>query len=177
MGKAHASGRTPSPAPADAPKGRMSRFALFLVVCALIAAAFGGGALWGALRTRAERQAWQKERAGLEERIASQAKELAAATVRDVLYTLDEGLSKVLIDLAEKNYGLARDEAATLADSLTRASADLPESSRASLAELGPVLAEIGRAADAVSPDARSAALRARDLLSQLISGTQPVAP
>ena len=163
-----------------APGKKTSRFAVFLAVLALVAAAFGGGALWGHLRARADREAWQKQRDELEQRIASQEREASAARARDAIHGLDEGLSRVLINLAEKNYGLARDEASALSRALAdlggspAATAGLPEEFRARLASVEPLLAEVTRAADALSPDARASALRARDMLRQLAAQTVP---
>ena len=115
-----------------APGMKRSRFAVFLAVLALVAAAFGGGALWGHLRARADREVWQKQRDEMEQRIASQELEASAARARDAIHGLDEGLSRVLINLAEKNYGLARDEASALSRALADLGGSPAATSRAS---------------------------------------------
>ncbi len=147
------------------------RFRIFLVVCALVAAAFGGGALWGHLRARADRSTWQKERTTLEERLAALEGEVATARAQAVVHRLDEALSKVLVDLAEKNYGLARDEAAALARTVSSAAADLPAAWRGGLDQAASLLDEAARAADALSPDARARTVQARETLRQLAAG------
>lgn len=155
------------------PKRKTSRFTVFLVVCALIAAAFGGGFLWGYLRLRDAQTAWQQERTSLEAERAAQAERIAAAGLRELLWQMDGGVSTVIINLLEKNFGLARDEAAALKGVLARVSAELTEEARGRLSPLGPVLDDIERGAESLSPDARTAALRARELLRQLIDTTQ----
>jgi hypothetical protein len=155
------------------PKRKSSRFTVFLVVCVLIAASFGGGYLWGFLRLRDAQTAWQQERTSLEAERAAQAERIAAAGLRELLWQLDGGVSTVIINLLEKNFGLARDGAATLKGLLARVSAELPEEARGRLSPLGPVLDDIERSAEALSPEARMAALRARDLLRQLIGEGQ----
>lgn len=174
MGKTGGSGAGAAPPRAEAQKRSISRFGVFLIVCALIAAAFGGGALWGYLRMRDARAAWLSERAGLEAQLA---REISLARPRELLWQVDEGLSTILINLAEKNFGLARDEAAALKSLLAKSSADLSDEARARLTQLGPVLEDIERSADALSPDVKSRALRARDLLRQLIDQTRTASP
>ena len=159
---------------APEPRRKTSRFTVFLVVCALIAAAFGGGYLWGYLRMRDAQAAWQKERAGLEAERSAQAERMAAAGLREQLWQLDAGVSAVVIHLLEKNFGLARDEATALKALLASASAGLPEETRGRLSQLGPILDEIQRGAEALSPEAKNAALQAQGLLRQIIAQERP---
>lgn len=170
MGRKHGENEAGgAPDAAHPRRGGMTRFRTFLVVCALLAAAFGGGSLLVYLRLRDERAAWQKERAGLTAQVAEQARQIAAAKPRELLWRLDEGFSTILIHLAEKNYGLARDATAAVTAMLAQAPTDLDEEVRAGFAQIGPLLKDVERAAEALRPDARSGAMRAKEILLRLI--------
>ncbi len=108
----------------------------------------------------------------LQQRVAELESEVRVARARATLSGLDERLSKVLIDLAEKNYGLARDEASALARSVSAAAAELPGEWRGGLDQAASLLDDAARSADALSPDARARTVQARDILRQLAAGT-----
>jgi hypothetical protein len=157
-------------APPVAPqKRRVSRLAVFIIVVILIAAAFGAGALLVDTRFRAAQETWRQEKAGLDAKIAAQLGELSTVRSRDVLTKLVEGMSQVYVDVSEKNFGLAREKLDALSAMLAQASEDLDAATKAQLAPLPPLIQEIGRAMTALSPESKSKARDALDLLHKMI--------
>jgi len=149
-------------------KRLVSKFAVFVVVVAAVAAAFGAGALLVSARFRGAEEAWRQDRAGLEAKLATQAVELSAAESRDLLWRLNDAMSTVYINLSEDNFGLARDEMAAATTVLAKASADLGVDAKTQLAPLDPIFADVARSIDALSPDAKSKAREARDFLRKI---------
>ncbi len=150
---------------------KRSRFAGFLVVVVLLAAAFGAGLLLGSLQSRGAREAWLKEKADLQASSSALSKDVDAARSQAFLWRLAEGVAQVRVDLAEKNYGLARDAAAS-ARGLFDAAPELAPEVRAQVSALGPMLADIQSAADSLAPDARSKANDAADFLKRLLESS-----
>jgi hypothetical protein len=164
-------GTMPDEGPPTTPPAetRKSRRGTFLIVVVLIAAAFGGGLLVGLLQARSAREAWQKEKTDLQASAARLSQEAETARSKALFWQLAEGIAQVRANLAEKNYGLARDAAAA-ATKVFDSAADLAPDTRAQLAPLGPLLTEIQSAADSLSPDAKSRAGEAADLLKGLLA-------
>jgi len=146
----------------------VSRFAVLVIVVAVVAAAFGAGAFLVSARFRGAEEAWRQDRAGLEAKLAALEVELAAAKSRELLWRLDDTMSTVYINLTEDNFGLARDEMAALTAILARASADLDADTKTKIAPLESILADIERNIDALSSGARGKAREARDLLRKI---------
>jgi hypothetical protein len=145
-----------------------------LVVVILIACAFGAGALLGFLQLRGARGSWQKEKAELEARLAQASGEIGSLHSRESLWRIAEATAAARIDLAEKNFGLARDAAAAARETYIQAAAALDANTRNEIAPLEPLLAELEKAADAVSPDAKIRAREAAELLQKLLESTAP---
>ena len=147
----------------------MSRLAVFVIVVILVAAAFGAGAFLVNEQFRAAQEAWRQEKAGLDSKIAAQLAELSTVKSRDLLWKLNEGMSRVYIDVSEKNFGLARDEVDALNGMLAKASEDLDAATKTQLAPLPPLIQEIERNITTLSPGAKSKAREAVDLLHKMI--------
>ncbi len=160
--------------PKPAAKKRSPR-AMLATVVVLIAVAFGAGLLLGLLLSRESRQALQKDKADLQASAASLSRDAEAARSRAFLWQLAEGVEQVRVNLAEKNYGLARDAAAG-ARRVLDAGPDLTPELRAQVSALGPMLADIQNAADALAPDTKSKATGAADLLKRILESS-PAAP
>jgi hypothetical protein len=156
------------------PGRRVSRLAVFIIVLILIGAAFGAGALLVNMQFRAAQEAWKQEKAGLDSKLAAQVVELSAVKSHELLWKLNEGMSTVYIDVLEKNFGLARDEMEAMGGILAKAAADIDSATKSKLAPLPPLMEEIARNIAALSPDAKSKAREAMELLRKVIgaSGT-----
>jgi hypothetical protein len=149
-----------------AKKKKVSSFALFLIVVALIAAGFGTGALLVFLRFRTAEKAWLQEKAGIEATFSTQATELAAVKSRETLWRLYEGMSTVYIELSEKNFGLARDEAIALTGILAKNPIELDADTKSKLA---PIMADIVQKAEALDSEAKNKAREAREILRKIV--------
>jgi hypothetical protein len=160
------------------------RLIAILVSVGLIAAAYGGGRLQGALALRAAKAEWQKEQTRLSDSLEARTRELSTLKAQQALWRLSAGLSEVLSDIADKNYGLARDAAGEMSALLSRTLPDMDGPSRERLQPLVTLLAETGQAADTLSPDTRAKAQQARTLVLQALAqpagqqstGQQPAA-
>ncbi len=158
-----------SASPAAGEERRVSKLAVFLIVVALIAASFGSGALVVFLKFRGAEQAWKQERAGLESDLAARTAELSAAKSRELLWELNDGMATVYADLSANNFGLAQDRLTALTTAMANGSAGLDADTKARLAPLEPLLADIARGAQSLSPDAKRKAQEARTLLQGLL--------
>ena len=141
-------------------KGR--RIIVLCVVVVLVAAAFGGGYLWGEVRIREAAAAWKSEREKLQATISENAQSLAVLRSTRALWIVDGRISEVLADLADSNFGLARDAADAARLALQKEIPDLRPEQRAALAPLEQILKEAGQSAAALSPDAKVKARAAR---------------
>jgi len=172
---AGAEGAASSAAPVPRRKGR-GRLIAFLIAVALVAAAYGVGRLQGALSEKAAREEWQKQKAEMESSAAANQKELSDLRSQKVLWRMESGLSEVLANVADKNYGLARDGAQELSDRLSGALQDMDPPLRGRVRPLAPMLDDAARAADSLSPDTRAKVRAARDLVRQILLGPAPPA-
>jgi hypothetical protein len=171
-------------APARTSRSRLIRVA---VVVGAIAAAYGAGRLQGALALRSARAAWQVTESQLNASVETKSKEIAALKSSQTLWQLHAGISEVMADIADKNYGLARDGAREASGVLSRSLADMDAALRDRLQPLVPLLDDTARTADEVSPEARTNAQRARALVQEALaqppagpaggSGGQPPPP
>jgi hypothetical protein len=140
-----------------------------LVALVLIAAALGGGYLWGTIELKNAQIAWGEERDRLGAIVNESAGRIAALEAQQAAWKIDAGISEVIADLADKNYGLARDTALSLSPLYSKASGGMADAVRTALQPLAPLLDEIGRAADSMSPDALSKARLARDMIRKAL--------
>jgi hypothetical protein len=145
---------------------KVSRFAVFMIVVALIAAAFGGGALLVYVQFRNAEAAWKQEKADIEANNSTQTAELTAAKTRETFWRLYEGFSSVYIELTEKNFGLVQSEITTLKTALTAAPAGLDAEVKKKLESL---MTEIASNADALNPEIKNKAREARELLKKIL--------
>ncbi len=166
-----AGAKAPDSEPKKPEKRTRKRFTRVVVVLVLIACAFGAGTLFGFLRLRSARETWLREKGDMESRLTEVSRELSALRPRDSLWRISESIAAVRIDIAEKNFGLARDAAATAQQIYTQASAALDPDTRAQIAPLGPLLTEVQSAAESVSPQAKDRAQAAADLVHKLLDG------
>ena len=150
-------------------KRKISRFSSLVIIVLLIAAGFGAGALLIQMRLRSAQDAWNRQKTGLEATISSQAAELSAAKAHELLWRLSDGLSTVFIDLTERNFGLAHDEMTVISSDLQNASTGLDAPAKARLDPLVPLMADIVKDADALSPNAKTETQAARKLLHDLL--------
>jgi len=148
----------------------------FLVVLVLIAAAFAGGLILGLRQSQGAREEWRRQKSDLEGSTAGLSRDLQSERGRAFLWQVAEGIAEVRVNLAEKNFGLARDAAAAVEQVFAAAPADLSPETRSRLAPLGPLLTQIKAAADSVSPEARSRALEASNLLRLTLEPASPAA-
>jgi hypothetical protein len=148
-------------APAKERKGH--GFRTFIIVIVLMGAAFGGGWYWGESRLRQGTTAWNAEKQKLEATLADTQKSLDALKAAQVLWEIDAGISETVADLADNNFGLARDAAGAARATLQKAT--LPPGQAAALAPLDGLLKDLGQSAAALSPQAKAAAREARTLL------------
>lgn len=118
----------------------------------------------------------RRARARLTNSLKASTKALSTLKTQQALWKLNAGLSEVLADIADKNYGLARDAAREMSALLSRALADMNAAERERLQPLVTLLADAGRAADTLSPEARAKAQQARSLVLQVLAepDTQP---
>lgn len=147
----------------------MSRLVVFIIVVVLIGAGFGAGAVLVNVQFHAAQEAWRQEKAGLDSKLAAQGVELAAVRSHELLWKLKDGMSAVYIDVSEKNFGLARDQVDALTGILSKASADLDAAAKSQLSPLPPLMEDIARNIAALSPDAKSKAREAMEVLRKLI--------
>jgi len=170
--KAETPSKESPPASAGTGHAGRNRLVVVLVCAGLIAAAYGGGRLQDVVSLRAAKAQWDAEKAKLTDSLAARDRELAGLRAQSVLWKLDAGLSQVMADIADKNYGLARDAAADAAGILARMPADMDSSTRDRLQPLAALLEDTRQAADAVSPEALVKARAARALVQQILSGS-----
>ena len=137
-------------------KLKLSRFSFLAIILLLIAAGFGAGALLIQTRLRTAQDAWSREKAILDKTISSQAADLSAAKARVILWGLSDQMSTVLVDLSERNFGLAHDEMTAAMNDLQNTMTGLDAAGKARLDPLLPFMAEIVRDADALSPKAKN---------------------
>jgi hypothetical protein len=138
-------------------------FRTFIIVIVLMGAAFGGGWYWGESRLRQGTSDWNAEKQKLETSLADTQKSLDALKARQVLWEIDAGISEAIADLADNNFGLARDAAGAARLALQKAT--LPPGQAAALAPLDGMLKDLGQSAASLSPQAKAAAREARTLL------------
>jgi hypothetical protein len=129
-----------------------------------------GAACSGAVCAWAVRGAWQKGRADLETEKTARARGVAAAELRETLWSLDAGVCSAAVHLPEKYLGLARGEVAAPKVLAARLSAGLAGERRTEFARLKSLRVEIERGTGALGPAATITALRARDSLGQLLA-------
>jgi hypothetical protein len=81
------------------------RTILIMVVCVVIA--FGAGFAVGYFKLKSAEKEWSVVKRGMEEKIGSLEKDLALAKAREALREIPDSLSQVMIQVTEKNFGLA----------------------------------------------------------------------
>jgi hypothetical protein len=152
-------------------KLRLNRRMVMLAACTvgLLAAGFTMGILRGHHDFADARVSWSLERDRLQTAVDAGNRLASSLRAQEALWELDAEISAVLSDLADKNFGLARDEVATANSLLSKA--DLPAEAAKTLAPLGSLLVDIGRSADGLSADARASAEQARALVRGAIDG------
>jgi hypothetical protein len=155
--------------PAKKPDPRR-RVVTVLIALALLAASYGAGRLQGALALRAAASGWQQEKARLSSSLDANVKALAAVKSRQSLWQLNAGLSEVLADIADKNFGLARDAAREMSALLSRARIDMDPSAAERLQPLVDLISDTARAADALDPETRAKATQARALVVDVLA-------
>jgi hypothetical protein len=150
----------------DAPGTRKPRrFRNFLIILLLVAAAFAGGFIWGEMRLRQASAAWKADQQKLEAALAGNAKTLDALKATQSLWEVDGYVSEVLADLADSNFGLARDAANAAILGLARATPGLTPAQSSTLAPLEGILKDLGQGATSASPDVKARAREARSLI------------
>jgi hypothetical protein len=160
---------TPPAAP-QAP--RRHGFRNFLIVLVLIAAAFGAAYYWGEVRLRQASAEWKADRQKLEASLAEAAKSLDGMKSAQALWEIDSRLSEADADLADNNFGLARDAAEAARLLLEKATPGLSPAQNTALAPLQGALKDLAHSAGSLSPDAKARARAALSLLrSALKSG------
>jgi uncharacterized membrane-anchored protein YhcB (DUF1043 family) len=153
--------------PADTPleTRKPRRFRNFLIALILVAAAFAAGLLLGELRLRQASAAWKADQQKLEAAVADATKSLDALKAAQALWEIDGQVSEVLADLADNNFGLARDAADAARLLLEKAAPGFTVAQSSALAPLEGVLKDLGQSATSLSPDVKSKAREARSLL------------
>jgi hypothetical protein len=151
-----------APAPQEP---RRHGFRNFLIVVVLLAAAFGAGWYWGEVRLRQASAAWKADRQKLEASLADAAKTLDGMKSAQALWEIDSRLSEADADLADNNFGLARDAAEAARLLLEKAAPGLSPAQTTALAPLQEALKDLSRSAGSLSPDAKARARAALTLL------------
>ncbi len=136
-----------------------------VVVIALIAAAFGGGWLWGEMRLRRAPASWSAEREKMAATVTETNLSLAALRSDRALWEIDGRLSEILADLADNNFGLAHDAAVATRAVLTAITPSLATSKGPALAALDGLLVGVKESADALSLNAKGKARQAQAIL------------
>jgi hypothetical protein len=155
---------------APAPRGkRRSRTPTVILVLVLIAAGFGGGFYWGEMRLRQAAASWKTERDKLEATVKETTQELAALQSTRSLWEIDGRVSEILADLADNNFGLARDAAQAALTLLEKAAPGFDSGLGATLAPLDGILKNIIQGAPVLSPQAKAKAREARTLIRAAI--------
>ncbi len=140
-------------------------FRTFIIVVVLMAAAFGGGWYWGESRLRQDTAAWNAERQKLEASLADTQKSLDSMKAVQALWETDAQVSAALADLADNNFGLARDAAERARTTLQKAAPALTPDQASALAPLDGLLQGLVQDAASLSPQARGRAREAQSIL------------
>ena len=148
-----------------------------LVAVILIGGAYGAARLQGRAELDKARASWQSEKDTMSATIETSTKELAALRTRQALWRLDADASEILADLADKNYGLARDVARESSARLARALVDMGSAMRDRMQPLGSLLDDVSRAADSLNVDARAKAQQVRTLVRLAIAAADSPPP
>jgi anti-sigma factor RsiW len=159
----------PSPALPERAKGK-NGFVKIVVVIALIAAAFGGGWLWGEIRLRQASASWGAERTKMKATVTETTQALSDLTSVRKLWEIDGRISEILADLADNNFGLARDTATEARRTLESLTPSLPAGMATALAPLAGILKTVQDDAALLSLDAKSRARDARALIRVALS-------
>ena len=157
---------TPAPASSGTRRGRAP---MVIFVLVLIAAGFGGGFYWGEMRLRQASASWKTERDKLEATVKETTQALSALQNTRSLWEIDGRVSEILADLADNNFGLARDAAQAAQMLLEKASPGFDSGLSATLAPLDGILKDIVQDAPVLSPQAKAKAREARTLVRAAI--------
>ncbi len=151
----------------------MSTLKKLLIIVILILIAFGVGYGLEFMKLRTAQQEWAATKSQMQTRISTLESELARAKARESLREVSEALSQVMVDLTEKNFGLALKALDGMKQTFLATQANLDEEWKNKLAFFLPGLEQIKKDAEGLSPDAKKKTEELKNLFDQALKSTK----